>query len=239
MERNIPCITKNLDAGYGGVAYIRNVNIQVGKNEKVAIIGPNGAGKTTIMNTLVGILKPLRGEVQIFGNDIRYLEPHKIVELGISIVPEGGRVFPRLTVLENILASISRNRKTSITLEELFRLFPILKDRKDQLAGTLSGGEQRMLAIARAIARSPKFLIVDELSLGLAPKIISAIYASLNVLWETANISMLITEQYIKRALEFSHRAYLVENGSIVLEGPSVELLDNPNIKETYLKIHE
>jgi len=229
------CEVKNLYAGYGEMVVVHDVSINLTRGEKVALIGPNGAGKTTLIHTLVGLLKPIKGTVLIFGNDIRDLEPHEISDLGVSLIPEGGRIFPRLTVLENILVSVPSQGKNSFSLEEIFKVFPILKDRKDQLAGTLSGGEQRMLAIARSIARSPKLLIIDELSLGLAPKALSTIYNSVNELWETTGMSILITEQFIKRALEFSHRAYLIEQGSIVLEGQSHELLESEHVRKAYL----
>ena len=237
MTGPMPCEVRNLYTGYGDTIIIHDLSMSIGRNEKVALIGPNGAGKTTLLNAIVGLLKPVKGEIRVFGRDTRHLEPHEIIKLGVGVVPEGGRIFPRLTVMENILVAMPSRDRSAATLEEIFSLFPILKARREQLAGTLSGGEQRMLAIARAIARNPKLLIIDELSLGLAPKIISMIYNALNVLWETTDTSILVTEQFIKRALEFSQRAYLIEHGSIVLEGPSHELAENPYVKKAYLGI--
>lgn len=235
MSKPLPCEVKDLYAGYGDVTVLHGVTMKVDRREKVALIGPNGAGKTTLIRVIVGLLKPLQGDVYIFGRRVKELKPYEIAKIGVSIVPEGGRIFPRLTVLENILAAVED--KSSFTLHEVLSLFPVLKERKDQLAGTLSGGEQRMLAIARAIARKPSFLIIDELSLGLGPKVVMQIYNALNTLWETTNMSILITEQYIKFALEFSDRAYVIENGSIVLEGSSQDLIDNPYVKKAYLGI--
>ncbi len=235
MSASLPCEVRDLHAGYGDATVLHGITMKVDRREKVAIIGPNGAGKTTLIMVIVGLLRPLRGTVYIFGRNLVELKPHNIAKLGVGIVPEGGRIFPRLTVLENILAAMEDQR--SLTLSEVFSLFPILRERKDQLAGTLSGGEQRMLAITRAIVRKPSFLIIDELSLGLGPKIVSQIYNALNKLWETTNISILITEQYVKRALEFSDRAYVIENGSIVLEGLSQDLIDNPYVIKAYLGV--
>ena len=237
MKEPMACQVKDLYAGYGDMIVVNGVNIYVKIGEKVALLGPNGSGKTTLINTIAGLLKPFKGEIRLFGYDITGLKPHEIAELGVSIVPEGGRVFPRLTVMENLLVAIPRKGKSYMLIEEIFKLFPVLKERREQLAGTLSGGEQRMLAIARALVRNPKLLIIDELSLGLAPKLVLTLYKALNELWETSRISILVTEQFVKMALEFSHRAYFIELGSIVLEGPSQELIENPYVKRVYLGV--
>jgi branched-chain amino acid transport system ATP-binding protein len=225
----------DLSAGYGDLAILHNIELEIKHGEKVALIGPNGAGKSTLIKVIGGLIKPLRGDIYLQGVRINDLSPHERTRLGIAIVPEGGRIFPKLTVYENLI--ISAKRKDDAAFEEVFELFPVLKERKNQIAGTLSGGEQRMLAIARALVLRPKLLIIDELSLGLAPKIINDIYNALLDLWEKTRMSLLITEQYVKKALEFSDRAYVIEGGSIVLKGDSKELIKDPRIVKAYLTI--
>jgi branched-chain amino acid transport system ATP-binding protein len=225
----------DLSAGYGDLAILHNIELEIKHGEKVALIGPNGAGKSTLIKVIGGLIKPLRGDIYLQGVRINDLSPHERTRLGIAIVPEGGRIFPKLTVYENLI--ISAKRKDDAVFEEVFELFPVLKERKNQIAGTLSGGEQRMLAIARALVLRPKLLIIDELSLGLAPKIINDIYNALLDLWEKTRMSLLITEQYVKKALEFSDRAYVIEGGSIVLKGDSKELIKDPRIVKAYLTI--
>jgi branched-chain amino acid transport system ATP-binding protein len=225
----------DLSAGYGDLAILHNIELEIKHGEKVALIGPNGAGKSTLIKVIGGLIKPLRGDIYLQGVRINDLSPHERTRLGIAIVPEGGRIFPKLTVYENLI--ISAKRKDDVVFEEVFELFPVLKERKNQIAGTLSGGEQRMLAIARALVLRPKLLIIDELSLGLAPKIINDIYNALLDLWEKTRMSLLITEQYVKKALEFSDRAYVIEGGSIVLKGDSKELIKDPRIVKAYLTI--
>jgi len=231
---SVPCEVKKVTAGYGEMVVIRDVSLSIREGQKVALIGPNGAGKTTLVNVIVSLLKPKEGDVYIFGKNTKNLKPYEVAEMGVRVVPEGGRVFPRLSVLENLLTAV-QGRKDYGRLDVVFTLFPRLKERRDQLAETLSGGEQRMLAIARALAGNPKLLILDELSLGLGPKIVSEIYRALMEAWEEFKISILLIEQYVRKALEFSDTAYVIEGGEIKLEGPSRELINNDYVKKVYL----
>jgi len=227
----------DLSAGYGLLKVLWDVNIVVGSGERVALIGPNGAGKTTLLKTIVGLIKPFNGRVFFEGEDITDIPTHLRVRRGISLVPEGGRVIPKLTVLENLLVAATTKEakeKLNDTLELIYTLFPILKERKNQLAGTLSGGEQRMLAIARGLITKPKLLLIDEVSLGLAPKIVTQIYEVFNEL-SRLGITLLLVEQYVVKVLKSTDRAYLLEQGRIVLEGLSEELLKNDYIRKTYI----
>ncbi len=226
---------ESLSAGYGDLEMLHNINMILRRKEKVALVGPNGAGKSTLINTIGGLIKPKKGRIIFLGKDITTLDPHERANLGIAIVPEGGRIFPRLTVYENLI--MSAKKKNEEYFKEIFDLFPKLRERMNQLAGTLSGGEQRMLAIARALVQKPKLLIIDELSLGLGPKIVSEIYKALNNIWETSDLTILVSEQYVTKALEFSDRAYVIENGSVVLEGFSKELIKDPRIIKAYLGV--
>ena len=227
----------DLSAGYGLLKVLWDVNIVVGSGERVALIGPNGAGKTTLLKTIVGLIKPFNGRVFFEGEDITDIPTHLRVRKGISLVPEGGRVIPKLTVLENLLVAATTKEakeKLNDTLELIYTLFPILKERKNQLAGTLSGREQRMLAIARGLITKPKLLLIDEVSLGLAPKIVTQIYEVFNEL-SRLGITLLLVEQYVVKVLKSTDRAYLLEQGRIVLEGLSEELLKNDYIRKTYI----
>jgi len=227
----------DLSAGYGLLKVLWDVNIVVGSGERVALIGPNGAGKTTLLKTIVGLIKPFNGRVFFEGEDITDIPTHLRVRKGISLVPEGGRVIPKLTVLENLLVAATTKEakdKLNDTLELIYTLFPILKERKNQLAGTLSGGEQRMLAIARGLITKPKLLLIDEVSLGLAPKVVTQIYDVFNEL-SRLGITLLLVEQYVVKVLKSTDRAYLLEQGRIVLEGLSEELLKNDYIRKTYI----
>jgi len=229
---------RNLEAQYGRIKVLWGVSIDVGEHEKVALIGPNGAGKSTLIKAIMGIVKPASGRVIFQGRDITGADTYRIARLGIGYVPEGGMIIPRLTVLENMLAAITTKeaeKRANDTLELIYSLFPILKERKNQLGGTLSGGEQRMLAIARALMLRPKLLMIDELSLGLAPKVISTIYSALDQLYESEKISILVTEQFVEKALRFSEKAYLLEKGIITLQGSSHELINNEYIRKAYI----
>jgi branched-chain amino acid transport system ATP-binding protein len=230
---------KDVEASYGRIKVLWGVSLLVNEGEKVALIGPNGAGKTTLLRVIVGQLKPLNGSVTWMECEISRLTTYEIAKMGITMVPEGGGVIPKLSVIENLLVAVTTNEaknKEKDTLEMVFSLFPILKKRKNQLAGTLSGGEQRMLAIARSLMLRPKILIVDELSLGLAPTLVHLIYKLLEELNRNENIGLLIVEQFVKKALEFSDRAYLMERGKIVLEGESSFLLRRDDIRTTYME---
>jgi branched-chain amino acid transport system ATP-binding protein len=229
---------RNIEVGYGKIRVLWGVSLDIGVHEKVALIGPNGAGKSTLIKAIMGILKPSAGNIYFNKQDITGTDTYRIARLGIGYVPEGSMVIPRLTVFENLLAAVTTKeaeKRKEDTLGLVYTLFPILKERKDQLGGTLSGGEQRMLAIARALMLRPKLLIIDELSLGLAPKVIGAIYSALDQLYESQKISILITEQFVEKALRFSQRAYLLEKGRIALQGISEELANNEYIRKAYI----
>lgn len=229
---------KDLSSGYGKVTILRNINFQVEENEVVAIIGSNGAGKTTLLKTISKLISPFNGEIIFEGQDITKFPPHLISQAGVAHVPEGGKLFINMTVYENLLMGTYRNRKKikMDILEEIYEIFPILKKREKQLAKTLSGGEKKMLTIGRSLASQPRFLMLDEPSQGLAPKLIDNIYQKLSIL-KKKGITMLLIEQNINYALQFAERAYVLENGKIVMEGNSKELLNSEHVKKHYLGI--
>ncbi|MGC8947475.1 MAG: ABC transporter ATP-binding protein, partial [Anaerolineae bacterium] len=211
---------EHLSSGYHRVPVLNDVSFHVREGEMVAIIGPNGAGKTTLLKTISGLLQPTSGRIFFNGREISGQLPHVINRLGIAHVPEGGRLFPNMSVMENLLMGAYGNReilKTGI-LDELFELFPRLKERRHQLARTLSGGERQMLAIARGMASRPRLLLLDEPSLGLAPLLVETIYDRLRLLRERG-LTVLLVEQNIHHALSLADRGYVLENGRIVLEG--------------------
>lgn len=229
---------KDLSSGYGKVTILRDINFQIEKNEVVAIIGSNGAGKTTLLKTISKLIPVSAGEIIFEGQNITKWPPHLISQAGIAHVPEGGKLFPNMTVYENLLMGTYRNRKkikTDIS-EEIYEIFPILKKREKQLAKTLSGGEKQMLTIGRSLASQPRFLMLDEPSQGLAPKLIDDIYQKLSIL-KKKGLTMLLIEQNIIYALQFAERAYVLENGKIVMEGNSKELLNSEHVKKHYLGI--
>ncbi len=228
---------KEISTFYGKIEALKSISFKINKGEIVSLIGANGAGKTTTLLTISGILKPKSGEIYFNNNRIDNLSPDKIVLMGISQVPEGRRVFPFLTVKENlILGAYLRKDKDEIfnDMENIFRLFPILKERLNQDAGTLSGGEQQMLAIGRALMSKPKVLLLDEPSLGLAPKIVELIFDIIIEINKEGG-TILLVEQNANMALKISNRAYVLETGKIILEGKADELLDNNEIKKAYL----
>ena len=228
---------RNISSFYGDLQALWDISFNVEKGEMVTILGPNGAGKTTTLRTVSGLLRPKKGSIEFLGRRIDKLPAYKIVELGIAHVPEGRRLFPKMTVLENIeLGAYTQEarKKKDDTMEWIFTLFPILKERKKQLAGTLSGGEQQMLAIARALMSRPKLLMLDEPSLGLAPKLVIKVFEMIKKINEEG-VTILLVEQNVKRALELAHRGYVLETGRIVLEGPSNELIKNEYIKKSFL----
>jgi len=229
---------KDLSSGYGKVTILRDINFQIEENEVVAIIGSNGAGKTTLLKTISKLISPFTGEIIFEGQNITKFPPHLISQAGITHVPEGGKLFPNMTVYENLLMGTYRNRKKikSNTLEEIYEIFPILKKRENQLAKTLSGGEKQMLSIGRSLASQPRFLMLDEPSQGLAPKLVDDIYQKLSIL-KKKGLTMLLIEQNINYALQFAERAYVLENGKIVMEGNSKELLNSEHVKKHYLGI--
>lgn len=228
---------KNLSVHYGMIQAVRNVDFTVNEGEIVSLIGANGAGKSTILKTLSGLIHPSEGEIVYLGQNIASTSAKKIVEKGLVQVPEGRHVFPGLTVKENLeLGAFLRKDKEEIQkdMEAVFERFPILKERKDQDAQTLSGGEQQMLAMGRALMSRPKLLLLDEPSMGLAPIFIREIFKIIQEIQKTGTTVLLI-EQNAKMALSISNRAYVLETGSVVLSGTGQELLESDEIQKAYL----
>jgi len=231
---------RNLESGYGSLKVLRHISIHVSAGEIVAIIGANGAGKTTLLKTIAGLIRPLSGEMLFEKNDMMRLSPENIVSSGCSLVPEGRQVFAPMTVKENLLlgacVQFKRNRKDEIAedIEKVFGMFPRLKEREAQLAGTLSGGEQQMLAIGRALMARPKLIMMDEPSMGLAPLIVKDIFAIIKKLRDEGN-TVLLVEQNAKAALAIADRGYVIETGRIVLEETAEELLSNRDVQRAYL----
>jgi branched-chain amino acid transport system ATP-binding protein len=228
-------ITKDLTAGYKGIEVIKDINFKIEPGEIVAIIGPNGAGKSTFLKSIFNLTEVYSGRIYFKDKDITDLETHDLIYYGISYVPQGRLVFSSMTVLENLeMGAFIFDDKdlTKNNLEHVYREFPILKRKKDELAGNLSGGEQQMLAIARALMQSPELLLLDEPSLGLAPKIINEIFDKI-VKLKSEGISIIIVEQNAKKAVEIADRTYIFEDGKIALEGGK-EILKDPRIKEIY-----
>lgn len=228
---------KNLSVHYGMIQAVRNVDFTVNEGEIVSLIGANGAGKSTILKTLLGLIHPSEGEILYLGENIASTSAKKIVEKGLVQVPEGRHVFPGLTVKENLeLGAFLRKDKEEIQkdMEAVFERFPILKERKDQDAQTLSGGEQQMLAMGRALMSRPKLLLLDEPSMGLAPIFIREIFKIIQEIQKTGTTVLLI-EQNAKMALSISNRAYVLETGSVVLSGTGQELLESDEIQKAYL----
>lgn len=230
---------KNLSVNYGVISAVKQMNLHIQPGEIVALIGTNGSGKTSALRSISGLNKDLQGQVWFEGKEITKLEAHQIVARGISQVPEGRGVFPDLTVLENLkIGAYVRKDKAGIAadIQSMFELFPRLEERKKQLAGTMSGGEQQMLAIARALMARPKLLLLDEPSMGLAPLIVKEIFAAIRQVNEDG-VSVLLVEQNATMALATAHRGYVMETGSIVVEGEAAELKNNDVVKSVYLGI--
>lgn len=229
---------ENLCVGYYNIQVLTDICLTVEEGQIVALIGSNGTGKSTFLKTLVGWLQPWKGSVIFRGKRLNNLPPHEIVRLGIAICPEGRRVFPELTVLENLKmgAYVRRDQGWREDLEKVFALFPRLAERKSQLAGSLSGGEQQMLALGRALMARPKLLLLDEPSLGLAPVIVENLIHTVKGIKEEG-VAILLVEQNAQLALEVANRGYVLEGGKIVLSGSGHELLDNESVKRAYLGI--
>jgi len=226
---------KGLKAGYGNITVIENLDISVDEGEIATIIGANGAGKTTTLMTICGVIKSISGKIYFAGEDITGLAPEKIVKKGISQVPEGRRIFPIMSVYENLLmGAFSHKKPDPDTLEWVFNLFPILKERRNQKGGTLSGGEQQMLAISRALMAKPRLLLLDEPSLGLAPKYVELIFDVL-VQIKKQKTTIFLVEQNAHMALSIANKGYVMETGKIVLQGDVKTLLNNKMVKSAYL----
>jgi branched-chain amino acid transport system ATP-binding protein len=228
---------EKINVSYGDLQALWDVSFEVREKEIVALIGPNGAGKTTTLKTISGLLKPFAGEIRFEGSGMDKVPIHKRVEIGISMVPEGRGLFPGMSTLENLelgaFTAKGRNFKDE-TLEQVYELFPILKNRKKQAAGTLSGGEQQMLAIGRGLMSKPKLLLFDEPSWGLSPLLSKVIYEVIGQI-NHSGVTILLIEQNVRMALQLSHRAYVVENGRIVKQGECRNMLDDQHIREAYL----
>ena len=223
---------------YGNVYALKSVSMNLEVGETVALIGANGAGKSSILRAITGLARPSAGTITFQGESLIGLDPAEIVRRGIAMVPEGRRVFPYMTVKDNLLmGAFTRQEPAEIrqTLDEVLERFPRLKERFGQMAGTLSGGEQQMMVIGRALMARPKLLLLDEPSLGIAPKLVQDIARSIISINREAQVSVLLVEQNSKMALSISNRAYSLATGSVVLSGPSKELLDDPRVKAAYL----
>ena len=228
-----------LSVYYKDLRALNGISLSVNEGEIVSVIGSNGAGKSTLLNAISGIIRGTAGHMEFLGERIDGSPSHKIVEKGIVQVPEGRKIFYPLTVLENLvmgsyLPAAKKERETN--LEKVFGMFPILRERRTQLAGTLSGGEQQMLAIARGLMGRPRLLMLDEPSLGLSPLLVDDIFAIIREI-NQGGITVLLVEQNVVQALSLAHRAYVLENGRIVLEGSGKELIDNPTVQKAYLAL--
>jgi branched-chain amino acid transport system ATP-binding protein len=229
---------KNLVVNYGAIAALHGISLSVPAGKIVTLLGANGAGKTTTLKTISGLLKPGSGEILYEGKNIAGLPPHQIVARGISQSPEGRMIFANLTVLENLQLGAYLQKDRHVVrreLERVFVLFPRLKEREKQIAGTLSGGEQQMLAIGRALMSRPHLLLLDEPSLGLAPLLVKTIFEKIVGINREQGLTILLVEQNANLALEISHFGYVLETGKVVLQGSSAELRQNPQVKSAYL----
>ena len=230
-------VLDNVSVNYGAIEALRGVSMRVEKGEVVTLIGANGAGKTTTLRTITGLLEPREGTVTFEGEDISGKATHKLVARGISMSPEGRGVFANLTVRENLQmgAYLQKNRaEIAAGMKKVFEMFPRLKERESQKAGTLSGGEQQMLAMGRALMSKPRLLLLDEPSLGLAPLVVHTIFEAIDEI-RSKGTTILLVEQNAHAALHHSDRAYVLETGSITMQGPSKDLANDPGIKEAYL----
>lgn len=236
-ESNAMLQIENLRASYGAIEVLKGISLQVEQGEIVTLIGANGAGKTTMLKCISGLHRPSGGGIRFGGQDLASQPPHAIVRLGVAQSPEGRRVFPRMTVAENLeLGAYIRRDTAEIQrdYEKVYELFPVLLERRQQAAGTLSGGEQQMLAVGRAMMTRPKLLLLDEPSLGLAPLIVKRIFGVIQTL-NQAGTTVLLVEQNARMALKIAHRGYVLETGTVTMSGPAAELLADPRIQSAYL----
>lgn len=226
---------KNIHTLYGPIEALKGIDLEINQGEIVSLIGSNGAGKSTCLMTISGVLKPSEGNIILQDSDITGMPAHRVVELGICQVPEGRRIFPKLTILENLeMGAFLGRGDFSNLLRKVYKLFPVLKERQKQYGGTLSGGEQQMLAIGRALMSNPNILLLDEPSLGLAPIMVSKIFRTIQEI-NREGVTILLVEQNARSALRLAHRGYVIENGMISMEGKSRELMNNEKVRQAYL----
>ncbi len=227
---------ENLNCYYGKLHVLRDVSLEVG-NEAVALLGPNGAGKTTLINAILGLMKPAGGSITLDGEEITGLKTHEVSRRGIALVPQERELFPFMSVADNLASGAAYNPRATEGMaqrqEHVFELFPILKERMKQLAGTLSGGQQRMLAVGRALMSNPRLLVLDEPSLGLQPSLVTELFDRLNEM--RGEVSILVTEQNVRASLRVTDRGYVLENGSIVMQDEAESLKNDPHLVKSYL----
>jgi branched-chain amino acid transport system ATP-binding protein len=231
---------KNVYTYYGNIQALKGIDIQISEGEIITLIGANGAGKSTTLMSICGIVPPRSGEIHFMGQSLENLSPNKIVSMGISQVPEGRRIFPYLTVMENLdMGAFLRTDKGGIKqdIDYIFSLFPILAERSNQAGGTLSGGEQQMLAISRALMAKPRLLLMDEPSLGLAPIVVSRIFEIIKRINQESNTTIFLVEQNANLALKVAHRGYVMETGQITMTDTAEKLLSNEDVKKAYLGV--
>ena len=228
---------RDLDAAYGDIRVLSGVSLTVGPGEIVALLGPNGAGKSTLLNAIAGLLRPRAGAVRWQGEDLTALRAHLVVERGVALVPEGRRLFGTMTVEENLelgaFAARARSARAA-GFERVYALFPDLRDRRRQLVRALSGGQQQMVAVGRALMAQPALLMLDEPSLGIAPRLVASIFAALGEI-NRAGVAVFLVEQNVQAALTLAHRAYVLESGRIAAEGAAADLLRDPHVRRAYL----
>lgn len=228
---------RDVSVGYKDLTVIHDVSFTVGDGEVVSLVGSNGAGKTTIMRTIAGLLRPTRGEIRLRGEPLHLVPPHQIVNRRVALVPEGRQLFGRLSVWDNLLMgayAVRSKSQIAESLEEVLGLFPILRDRREQRAETLSGGEQQQLAIARGLMSRPQLLLLDEPSLGIMPKLVTEIFETIRAI-RKKGITVLLVEQNVFEALEVADRGYVLQTGRVVLEGPGADLLRSDLVRQAYL----
>lgn len=233
-----PILTvSDLHTGYDGVPVVFGISLEIMPGELVAIVGANGAGKTTTMRTISGLLRPFQGRITFLGKEISALPAHQILRLGISYVPEGRRIFGKLSVKKNLyLGAYAQESQTEVKrrMDELLEIFPVLRKRANQRAETLSGGEQQMLAIARGMISKPKLLMLDEMSLGLMPSMVEKMMETITAI-NRSGATVLLVEQMVQEALEIAHRGYVIQNGQIIQSGQASQLLDSEEVRKAYL----
>jgi branched-chain amino acid transport system ATP-binding protein len=239
MSQEVLLNISHIDVFHGSFQALWDISLEVRKGEMLALIGANTSGKTTLMDTILGLLHPAKGSIEFEGRDITRLDPFQIVELGVTQIPEGRRIFPDMSVLDNLIIGSYSDRaraKKEQNLKEVYEHFPILNERKRQIAKTLSGGEQQMLAIGRGLMADPKLMLIDEMSLGLAPIVIDELFKALERI-KGKGITILFVEQNVKRTLEQADRAYILETGRVVLSGTAADLREEDQVKKAYFGI--